>query len=397
MADGQYNPFQSIVNPNIRQNNMFDMRMISQANRLESPFERGMRGPSRGGVSNSPMLSSIANMANEPDYSQFTYDPVMRQRAIAAGVQPLEASQVKQNVLLPNTGFFGNHPTLSRMLEAGLFGAAATPSAGGIASTGEGIAAAIEGAIGSQRMRQGMYRQQFARPFEAAGMMEELRDQAQRRELQAMDIEHLRAENQKLGRPDHDFRGFGVSRNDPNIATIDNTTGEVKITPNPTYDPNAAGGNTPEEQFFAAKRAEAKAAGVMPGPKVIASWNKEWANTHVPEERAPHALVGVRDKKGGITYQEARPGSHFDTVPETVGQAGGAEPKATASKEAFIKKELAKPSGGIWLTAGIKPGDKDAAKKLSDYYDNNVAPYVNGGSAAPSGFTKNPDGSYTQN
>ena len=163
------NPFQSILNPNAHQANLYDMRMMSMSNRMETPFERGMgRAGSRGG-SGSSLLGNMMGMANEPDYSQFTYDPVMRQRAIAAGVNPLEANQVHQNVFLPNTGFFGRHPNLSRALEGGMFAAASTPSSGGIASAGENISNALEGMIGGERARQGLYRQQFARPSNKPG------------------------------------------------------------------------------------------------------------------------------------------------------------------------------------------------------------------------------------
>src|SRR5580765_5058232 len=121
MAD---NPFQTMLNPNASRAGLYDMRLMASANRMESPFEHGFRGSyGHQGVSGNPMLSGLMGMSGEPDYSQFTYDPVMRQRAIAAGVSPLEANQVKQNAVLPNTGFFGNHPRLSSAIEGGMFGA----------------------------------------------------------------------------------------------------------------------------------------------------------------------------------------------------------------------------------------------------------------------------------
>lgn len=191
MAD--YNPFQGMLNPNMsRGANLWDLRMMSAANRMEQPFERGMRGMyGRRGVSGDPMLAGMAGMANEPDYSGFTYDPAMRQQAIAAGVHPLEANQVQNNVFLPNTGFFGRHPRLSAALESGMFGAMA---AHGGETAGESIQGALSGALGGQRMRQGLWRQQFARPFEQAGALEGLRDMQQRRELQAAQIKHYSSE-----------------------------------------------------------------------------------------------------------------------------------------------------------------------------------------------------------
>lgn len=191
MADG--NPFAPMINPNMRQTSLWDLRMMSAANRMETPFERGARGLyHRQGVSGDPMIAGLAGMANEPDYSQFTYDPAMREQAIAAGVQPLEASQVRQNMIFPNTGFFGAHPRLSAALEGGIFGALA--SHGG-ETAGESIQGALEGMVGGKRIREGLYRQQFARPFEAAGALEGLRDMQQRRELQGAQIKHYKDES----------------------------------------------------------------------------------------------------------------------------------------------------------------------------------------------------------
>jgi hypothetical protein len=190
------NPFQSLISPNAHQANLYDMRLMSMANRMETPFERGMgRSGARGGLSGNPMLGSMMGAANEPDYSQFTYDPVMRQRAIAAGVSPLEANQVQQNVLLPNTGFFGRHPNLSRALEGGIFAAASTPSSGGIASTGENVSNALEGMIAGNRIHQGLWRQQFARPFEGAGALEQLNDMGEQRQLRQAQIKRYKDES----------------------------------------------------------------------------------------------------------------------------------------------------------------------------------------------------------
>jgi hypothetical protein len=168
MAD--QNPFQSMLNPNSGRMGLYDMRMMQSANRMEAPFERGIRAPRSQAVTR-----AMGGMSDEPDYSSFTYDPTMHARALAAGVTPLEANQVKQNVLLPNTGFFGNHPTLSRALEGGIFGALA--SHGG-QTAGESIQGALEGLVGGQQARQNLYRKQFAGPFQSANAMENLEDRA---------------------------------------------------------------------------------------------------------------------------------------------------------------------------------------------------------------------------
>lgn len=260
MADGQ-NPFQSLLNSNIGRTGLFDMRMMSAANRAEPgahmPHMYGHQG-----ISGNPMLASMAGMSNEPDYSQFTYDPVMRQRAIAAGVSPLEANQVKQNAILPNTGFFGNHPRLSGALEGGIFGALA--SHGGM-TPGDSIQGALEGMVGGQQMRQGMLRQQFARPFEAASMLEGLQDRTQKRDLQEAEIQHYRAENQKLGRPDHDMRAIGnAGPQDKFIPVYDNTTGQFQNQPNPNYDPALVSHGREQQDLDIGTREQLRIMGVAP-------------------------------------------------------------------------------------------------------------------------------------
>jgi hypothetical protein len=328
--------------------------MMSAANRMETPFERGMRGPGHGGVSGNPMFSAMAGMANEPDYSQFTYDPVMRQRAIAAGVSPLEANQVQQNVLLPNSGFFGRHPNLSRALEGGLFAAAATPSSGGVASAGENISHAIEGMIGGERMRQGLYRQQFARPFEAAGALEQLTDMKQRRDLQAMEIEHMRAENQKLGRPDHDMRPMGnAGPQDKFIPIINNTTGQMENQPNPNYDPalvqqmhRQAGAGTDFDRWVDMRNSERKQAGKAP------------LNSS--------EIIQARGQWGAAAAGPSQAARNQVNAPKI----------AAAGREKFVKDNQEKP-GAIWALADIHPGDNNIGDKLGKYYDTNIAPYAN--------------------
>jgi hypothetical protein len=191
MADG--NPFQSALNPNLRNTSLWDLRMMSSANRMETPFERGARQSYGSHIAGNPMLSGMVGMSNEPDYSSFTYNPQLHQEAINAGVQPLEANQVKHNTFLPNTGFFGNHPRLSAAIEGAAYGGLA---AHGGMTTGESIQGALEGIIGGHQMQQGMYRQQFARPFEAAGAMERLRDMQATRQMRDAQVKHFTDESE---------------------------------------------------------------------------------------------------------------------------------------------------------------------------------------------------------
>lgn len=184
------------MNPNAARAGLWDMRMMSAANRSETPFERGMGHSYGHPLAEGGMLGGIASMANEPDYSAFTYDPAAHAAAQKYlgqfGLSPLEANQVKQNQLLPNTGFFGNHPQLSRALEGAAF---AGMAAHGGNTPGESIQGALSGWLGGNRLRQGMYNQQFARPFEAAGMLEGMQDATQRRELQGAQIKRYESES----------------------------------------------------------------------------------------------------------------------------------------------------------------------------------------------------------
>lgn len=196
MADG--NPFApEFMNPNASRTGLWDLRMMSAANRMETPFERGGRGMYRHqGVSGDPMISGLAGMAGEPDYSRFTFDPQARAQATQAlspyGLAPLAPEDVKRNAILPNTGYFGDHPRLSGALEGGIFGALA---AHGGETPGESIQGALEGLVGGHRIQQGLYNQQFARPFEAASMMEQLQDAQQRRQLQSAQIKRYSDES----------------------------------------------------------------------------------------------------------------------------------------------------------------------------------------------------------
>lgn len=305
MADG--NPFASMLNPNAARTGLWDMRMMSAANRMETPFERGARGMYRGqGVAGDPMLAGLAALANEPDYSRFTTDPTAHAAATAAlapyGLAPLEANQVKQNTLLPNTGFFGNHPRLASALEGAVYGAAA--SHGG-ETPGQSIQGALEGMIGGQRIQQGRRLQQYARPFEAAGMMEQLQDMHQKRDLQEAEIQHYRVLNQKLGRPDHDMRAMGnAGPQDKFIPTYDNTTGVFKNIPNPNYDASLvaathrqAGAGTDFDRLVEMRNQERKAAGKPPlnSDEIIALRGRYMASPVAPGEGARQPYRNLQD------------------------------------------------------------------------------------------------------
>lgn len=367
MAD--YNPFQGMLNPNMsRGANLWDLRMMSAANRMETPFERmaGRGGHTRSAVAGNPMLGNIMGTANEPDLSQFTFDPALRAQAQQLGVQPLEASQVRQNMILPNTGFFGSHPRLSRALEAGMFG---TLAAHGGDTVGESIQGTMEGIIGGPRLREGMYREQFAKPFEAAGLVEGLKDQVQKRQLQEADIQHLRALNEHLIRGDAEKFQQLTETNRHNEAMEAMRGQQEEITRPVNLGEGRIGFFHPENVPEYGKPIDPSKPlwEIQQDPE----WEKERAKDRNANLRPPHQLVAIPDGKGGVTYQEASPGKHFNTVPETISQAGGTSSKLAVARQQFVEKALKSPE--LMFQLRITPGDPNAAQKLGTWYDTNLS------------------------
>lgn len=367
MADGM-NPFASLMSPNARQAGLWDLRMMSAANRMQTPFMRGMRGMySHQGVGGDPMLGGLAGMVNQPDYSGFTYDPVMRQQAIDAGVQPLEASQVKQNVILPNTGFFGRHPRLAEALEGGLLSAAA--SHGG-ETTGESIQGVIEGLIGGKRIREGLYRQQFARPFEQAGALEGLRDMQQRRELQAAQIKRYQDESeiqQDRVEVERQKNLLGAERIEATRPVpVEGGTwvyGKTEAHPPTFQEPWGAAEGKPSWQFQPgkgkAKTGHQYSQGIRDQLGIMGAdiENPTSAQLAEADRRWEQQQIRISGGKTGASEKARQPA------------------RAAAGREKFIKDNVGKP-GVLWMTAGISPGDKDAATKLGNYYDTYIAPYT---------------------
>jgi hypothetical protein len=266
MADG--NPFQSMLNPNAARVGLYDMRMMQTANRMELPFERS-HSYGHQGIGGNPMLANIMGGSNQPDYSVFTTDPAAshaaRQALSPYGLAPLEANQVQRNTILPNTGFFGSHPNLSAALEGGAYGALA---AHGGATIGDSIQGTLEGIVGGRQLQQGAYNRQFAKPFEAARMMEGLEDLHQKRDLQEAEIQHYRAMNTKLGQPEHPMRSIGnAGPQDAYIPIYNQETGKMESQPNPNYDPalvRASHREAASSDLSIATREQLKIAGVDP-------------------------------------------------------------------------------------------------------------------------------------
>lgn len=265
------------------------------------------------------MLAGMLGGDGGTDYSQFTTDPVAHQAASDAlapyGLAPLEASQVQRNSILPNTGFFGNHPRLSGALEGGIYGALA---AHGGNTVGESIQGALEGLVGGRQLQQAAYNRQFAKPFEAANAMEHLEDLQQKRDLQDAEIQHYRAMNQKLGRPDHDFHAVPMTKSDQGYMSYDTTTGKSEYVKNPDYDPALVTRQTRANEwsgYGTDRTAIAQELYPNKGPHELTQ--SEMANVNSEFERRMVTRTQDRSKAGGEGRKEV-PGALTDTQKENI-------------------------------------------------------------------------------
>lgn len=217
------------------------LRMMMQADRLANS---GVLRPhmGRGGIGgSSPMLGAMLGMGGEPDYSRFTYDPQARAQAQAAGVNPLAPEDVRTNAILPNSGFFGNHPRLSAMLEGGMFAGAATRSGDTI---GENISNVLGGIMQGHMARQGMLNSQFSAPFQQANVLEGLQDRmAMRQERDdtsqlrhtQMEYDNERLRQLKKNPPAHEM--IPLNRDTAGFLEWDSAKGGYNKVENPYYDP----------------------------------------------------------------------------------------------------------------------------------------------------------------
>lgn len=207
MADNSFQAYGQASPINDIRTQRYNLAMMSAMNRMD-PY--GQRPPSihHSALRSNPMMASMMG-GDEPDYSTFTTDPQAHAAANnylgQFGLSALEPSQVNPNAIFPNSGFFGQHQKLASMLEGGLFGGMATK---GSDTIGEGISNVAGGLLEGRMARSRLLNRQFARPFEAANMLESLQDKTQKRDLQAADIEHLRAVNQHLAAGDE----LGIDR-----------------------------------------------------------------------------------------------------------------------------------------------------------------------------------------
>lgn len=223
-----------------------------------------------GGQAHTPRQQGnpMGGMGSEPDYSAYTYDPAARAQAAKAlspyGLSPLAPEDVKQNALLPNTGFFGNHPRLSSAIEGGIFGGASTQ---GSNTWGEGISNVFQGLIHGQQARRGMLNQQFEAPFKQAQGLEGLYDLQQKREDQAAMIKYHQGMLEHQGdKPDPMPHALG--REVPSYLQWNDKDRKYDNVPNPNYDPKAErrAGQTENERIFEGMRGAPPETGT-PGKK----------------------------------------------------------------------------------------------------------------------------------
>lgn len=177
----------SVSNATKQMQGLREMRAIDMANRVYG----GPRAPRQSG-GNNPFFSAPGAGA---DYSAFTYDPAMRAQAQSAGVNPLSPDQVNPNAVLPNGGFFGAHPMLSRGIEGAMFGAANTRGAN---TLGEGISNVTQGIIGGQQMRGQMLERQFQAPFQDAAALQGIKHASLVNQNDEAEIALRRAQTDKI-------------------------------------------------------------------------------------------------------------------------------------------------------------------------------------------------------
>lgn len=379
MAD---NPFAPVfMNPNASRTGLFDLRMMASANRMEAPFERRMGG----GGGRSPMLAGIGGVPDSADYSSFTYDPNMRAQAMAAGVHPLEANQVRNNAVLPNTGFFGDHPRLSSAIEGGLFGAAYTrPSQ----TIGEGISNVAGGLLEGTQARQALWKRQFAGPFQASDVLENLQDKQALRQSRAdegqlrhtqMEYDLAKMQEMKNAPPpryelpaNRDVASFRVWH--PEDRSYHN---EV----NPNYDPKSTvtkpnwGGTEHLREYL-------EPMGVSdPDKATPQQWQTAREQEQADKRKMMAASVQKPPQEMGYdpktdSYVAIRPGTKGGVVPLRALES--ANKTAEQNKEKWINSHADNPSQAFRLFANDPNIDKYMSdpkalrQALTKFYDENV-------------------------
>lgn len=140
-------------------------------------------------------------------------DPQVRQAAnehlAPYGLQLPE--NAREFGILPEGGFFSNHPTLGRALDSGLFGAMAT---NGGATIGENIQNVIHGVLAGRNMQAQAQAAPFTSVMNQAAQMEQLRDMGDKHALnQAMINWHNAQANKANQTPPEKYSHWQVDAN----------------------------------------------------------------------------------------------------------------------------------------------------------------------------------------
>lgn len=126
---------------------------------------RAPAAPRAGGRAGRPVSMGGGAPASSSDMSG---SPQLESLLAQYGLHP---AQQQPNVLLPNQGFFGDHPNLSRGIENAVIAAAHTPES---TTTGGGISAVAQGVLGIPQYRNQVQMQRQAAPLAMAGAMQNL-------------------------------------------------------------------------------------------------------------------------------------------------------------------------------------------------------------------------------
>lgn len=169
-------------------NLFFDPALQAQASRSLMPMmqmERASRMAMQGGGMNeaaprAPMMrppaprvsgrsaGSRAGGGSPTGYEDFSNSGQLQSLLAQYGLAP---AQAQPNVLLPNSGFFGDHPNLSRGLENAAIAVAHTPES---TTTGGAISAIAQGALSIPQYRNQVQTQRQMAPLAMAGAMQSL-------------------------------------------------------------------------------------------------------------------------------------------------------------------------------------------------------------------------------
>lgn len=122
-----------------------------------APRVSGRQGRPVGGMAGAPASSS--DMSDSPQLGELLAQ---------YGLHP---AQQQPNVLLPNQGFFGDHPNLSRGIENAVIAAAHTPES---TTPGGAISAVAQGVLGIPQYRNQVQQQRQIAPLAMAGAMQQL-------------------------------------------------------------------------------------------------------------------------------------------------------------------------------------------------------------------------------